>query len=198
MRRKGIFFLISLIVILLPLISNATTYSFAPPDADLKDLDHSWADLWGIEFDLKANEKVVSATLFFDNIRNWRIEPNDLYVSLLEDAQLGYSRELDTNLFPNHWEYHDHFLLELEHYVDLSNIAQDLIYNFSNDELAQLNLAIGDGFFGLGFDADCHFYNDGIYLTIETVETEMPEPGSIILFFLGIIGLSQINRKRRE
>ena len=62
----------------------AGTYTFTPSDSDLWDLEHERYYTWGIELDLPAGETVVAASLFLDDIRNWRTETNDLWVHLLD------------------------------------------------------------------------------------------------------------------
>ena len=62
------------------------------------------------------------------------------------------------------------------------NQPQTVTYNFTPSQLAALNSYItgagaGDaGRISLGFDSDCHFFNDGITLTL----TSVPEPGTAV------------------
>ena len=176
----------------------AGTYVFQPDDRDLNDLDHNWAYEWGIATALGENEVVVGASLFFNDIRNWNDRPNDLYVTLLDSDFEGTRRYWDDEgdgdefagdgLLLNHWE-------------DLPSSAQDITYNFDANELVQLNLNLADDQAGVGFDPDCHFYNRGIKLTLETDEQggddpSVPEPlaGSILLAGLGALAA----RRRRR
>ena len=43
-----------------------------------------------------------------------------------------------------------------------------------------------DGNFGLSFDPDCHYWNDGVSLKVETAQT--PEPATMLLLGSGLIG----------
>lgn len=57
-----------------------------------------------------------------------------------------------------------------------------------------------DGIFELGFDPDCHFNNTGISLMIYTSDSmdasHAPEPETLVLFGLGLLGASAFGRKR--
>ncbi|HBT86935.1 PEP-CTERM sorting domain-containing protein [Desulfobacter sp.] len=57
-----------------------------------------------------------------------------------------------------------------------------------------------DGIFELGFDPDCHFINSGISLMIYTSDSmgvsHAPEPETLVLFGLGLLGASAFGRKR--
>jgi hypothetical protein len=80
--------------------------------------------------------------------------------------------------------------LPLVMFQNLPNTPQDLSYNFTADDIAVLSAFAEDGIFGIGFDPDCHFWNDGITLTIETI----PEPATCLL--LGLGALISARRKR--
>ncbi|HEX2965909.1 MAG TPA: PEP-CTERM sorting domain-containing protein [Syntrophorhabdaceae bacterium] len=74
--------------------------------------------------------------------------------------------------------------------------VEQFSYAFSNSELAWLSeaLATANPFidknanFGMAFDPDCHYYNDGITLTITTTTRQVPEPGAILLLGLSLLG----------
>ena len=174
----------------------AGTYTFQPGDHDLYDLNHDYAYEWGIEFDVPENEVVIGASIFFNRIRNWDDRSNDLYVTLLDSDFVGISTSYD------HQGGGDYFATQgllLEHYEDLSSSAQNITYHFDPDETVQLKTNLADDLFGIGFDPDCHFYNCGITLTIETDEgggSTVPEPlaGSILL---GGIATMAARRRRR-
>jgi hypothetical protein len=49
-----------------------------------------------------------------------------------------------------------------------------------------------DGLFGLGFDPDCHYYNSGITLTVQTV----PEPDAATFVLVALMPLCLWRRRR--
>src|ERR1022692_4813515 len=73
-------------------------------------------------------------------------------------------------------------------------VGGNFTYNFSAADLTVLAADIASGnSIALGFDSDCHFWNDGITLTINTTvtssQTGTPEPATLSLFALGLAGL---------
>ncbi len=171
----------------------ANTYELVPSPADLYDLDHHRYYTWGIDtpWDI-SNEVAVSATFSFDNIRNWRDEPNVLYIHLLDDAKLGVKQYRDNQ------QGGDNFAGEgvlLKVYRNLPATAQDLSFSFTPQQISVLNAYALDGRFAMGFDPDCHFYNDGAKLTVETVP--VPEPSTVVLL-LGIAGFRAFGRTKKR
>ncbi|MBN1941784.1 MAG: PEP-CTERM sorting domain-containing protein [Phycisphaerae bacterium] len=165
---------------------------FTPTPADLYDLDHGWYYTWGIQADVDVSNLVITgATLSFDDIRNWDSSSNDLWVHLLDSAPEG------VRMYRDYGGGGDAFAMQgvlLEHYEDLPSTAQDITYTFSASEIQALNAYLQNGAnFALGFDPDCHFYNEGVTLVLEY--SGVPEPASMTLLASGAVLL--FLRRRR-
>ena len=180
--------------------ANAGVYTFQPTPTDLKDLDHHYYYAWKIDFALPSGETITHASLFFDDIRNWDNNPNKLYLSLLNgndivpnipstpvDVEEGWDNQIggDNTLgFSG--------AVSLHTYYNLTTTPQDITYFFDSSEISTLNTyVLADNNFGIGFDPECHYWNEGITLTIETV----PVPAAVIL---GILGLGVAGVKLRK
>ncbi len=198
--KKGLLALLLIINFLgIAGIAGATQYTFQPNDPgqpDLWDLSHGGYYTWGIDWKPLAGETIVGVSMFFDDIRNWRLETNDLYLHLLESPEIG-ARKFRDRTAGNYDQFTNQGIL-LNHWEDLPNTAQDITYNFDTPEIAALLGYSTDGNFGFGFDPDCHFYNNGITLTIETNTEPVPEPATMFLFGTGLIGFAGLSRKLKK
>jgi len=164
-----------------------SVYTLVPEPNDLYDLSHSYHYTWGIDRPWSETEEVTSATLSFSQIRNWREELNVLYIHLLDEAPLGVVEETDTKFFNEFYGEGTRLVV----YINLPDEPIDLTYEFDAAEIKALNDYAPDGRFGLGFDPDCHFYNEGVELVVT-----VPEPATASLLVTGP-GLMLIRRRRR-
>lgn len=67
--------------------------------------------------------------------------------------------------------------------------------------LSKLKEYVSDGIFGLGFDPDCHFYNNGITLKLWTSAkptNATPEPATLMLFGAGLLCFASRMRKKTQ
>ncbi len=223
MRSKII--MISVLVLAGVINTNTTQTFYAPPGNDprqpndLWDLDHYYFYVWDIELDIPQGQTVVSANLSIDNINNWIVEDEDvLYMSMLANDDITAAVDDGVispwfNVYMGHdgqsqkGNELDGYGMTIDVFTDDNEVSQqenpseNYTYTFTNAQLDVLNsLIIDDGGFGLGFDPDCHYYNDGIYLTIVTSDqvdvARTPEPGAITLTGLGIGLVSWLKRRK--
>lgn len=191
-------------------------YTFqSQEDSDLGDLDHYKAYKWIINWDIPENETISSAQLVFDDIYDSVYKPyyysNAFYGNLLSSAYrspydiTGYG-DLDvyndynwgnSNFFANYPGEHSQLFAW---YNKIDGTPQDLVYNFSSTEIGLLSYYASDGNFGLGFDPDCHFNNNGVTLIIETDgnENPVPEPATMLMLGTGLLGFSGFIRFRKK
>ena len=194
MKKLSRFLCVAAMVFFMGGWAEAATYNFEPsPSSDLWDLNHYKYYTWGIDWNLPQGETISAATLSFDNIRNYNSAPNDLYVQLLDSASSGVVVGTDNQASGNYFASQG---IQLYHGVNLPNTAQDIDVIFTSGQISTLLIYLNDGNFGLGFDPDCHFYNDGVTLTLETAP--VPIPGAILLFGSGLIGLAGIRKKFKK
>lgn len=73
--------------------------------------------------------------------------------------------------------------------------AVNYTFDFNQSQLNTLATYItNDGKIALGFDPDCHFFNNGVLFELTT--SPVPEPGTVVLFAIAGVGLCIIGRLR--
>lgn len=192
----------------------ANTYSFLPTPSDLNDLDHNEFFTWGLNWSVPQGEVISGAQISFSQIWDWRVEPDSLFVHLLDTAPLG------VNSWTDYEGGGDFFTSSLFNSLGIAQIklgewsdpfggdpkkAQNVTFVFNAAQLTALqgylNTAgsAGWGNFGFGFDPDCHYYNNGVSFQITTTTrrtTAVPEGGSTFaLLVLTVAGIAFLHRK---
>jgi PEP-CTERM motif len=195
-------------------IAQAALYTFAPDingaaagGTDLRDLEHNYYYSWQINWKPLANEIIVNATISFDNIRDWTSENDLLTIYLLDEINTSGM----TNIGPGVWKKYDGQSTEklpapwtdpkslvgtwtdTNDAIPRPNLTYDLSFPVSGSALAAYS---ANGLFGFGFDPDCHYFNDGVQLKVETSTLSVPEPGTMTLLGSALIGLVGMGRKK--
>lgn len=88
--------------------AQAETITFTPPSGwrDLGDLNHNWYYSWGISWRIPTGYTIQSATLYINNINNWKRETNDaLYIRLLDAPKAGVDAVYDGETVLDQWDW---------------------------------------------------------------------------------------------
>lgn len=220
---KGLFFASVLLCSLGSAQAVVTTLSFSPNPADLNDLDHHKVYTWRL--DNLPTTAIISAKLTITNIANWDSNPNMLFIHLLDTAKNGgVSSFLDdptnsapvtdiTDDFANTRYHNDPAWLLAAGTGDKKLTQQSFgttptnyTYTFTTSALTKLNNYIANGGdIALGFDPDCHYFNDGITFSFKTDVpniSAVPETQAFVplaaVIGLGIFANSRLRRNRES
>jgi hypothetical protein len=163
--------------------ASASVVTLQPTPGDLWDLDHNEYYTWGIDWTIPTGEVISSARLSIANINNWQVEQNNvLYVHLLDDPQSGTHRWVDNQGGGDAFAGQGVLLTTYTDDDPEPNPPENWSYDFTPAQLVTLTDYFANGRAGFGFDPDCHYFNDGVSLQIQTT---IPEPASLLLLILG-------------
>jgi hypothetical protein len=178
-----------------------------------------------------SGRTITGATLKIKNIRNWNSDPNVLHIHMFDTVKnAGVWSFVDDNTSnSNVTDHTDDFINTRYHNGTNANgqaAAWGIAAGTSSVKLANpsftttatnysLDLA-ATGFLdelgeyilngmnvGFGFDADCHFFNDGISLEIQStpggnIVPRIPEPTTALLLLGGLPLLGRVAVRRRR
>ncbi len=197
--------------------ASLTTVTFQPTPVDMNDLDHHLVYTWRIDNIQLNGLAITDATLSFTNISNWDLNSNVLHLHLLDTAiNPGVASFVDdptgsvpvTDLTDDFisGRYHgsanwlvksgtgDTFLAD----KSFTTTPVDYSLNFTTSQLQSLAAYVANGGdIAMGMDPDCHFFNDGIKLTMTL--SSVPETRAFypVVSLIAAVAFTHILRRRR-
>lgn len=176
--------------------------------------------------ELLAGNVITSARLTIFNIWDWRVENDILYINLLDDTKKPSSGNVTTisnensndSLANGNWfapasrsnRYQGSTALTTwTDPIGGHSTNFNFVYDFSSTQLSLLGSYLTDptysysngtgNMFGLGFDPECHYYNQGVQLEIGTGPAHVPDE-AVTLWMIGgsLVALGLLWRFRRS
>jgi VPDSG-CTERM motif len=191
MKTSPALLVIALACFLAPVSSRATSMSWSPSPSNLGDLNHHSVYTWRID-NINVNPNLIkSVTLTFTSIRNWDGNPNILHLHLLDTAKRSGVRSFidDPSGSAPVVDYTDDFISTRYHNQSnwlvapgtsdtfLTNQSFTLTpvnwsFTLSASQLAAFRSYVANGHnVAFGLDPDCHFFNDGVKVTMNVPDT---------------------------
>jgi hypothetical protein len=189
-------------------VLRADVIQIQPSDLDLQDLSHANYYVWKVIPSLPAGQHITGASLFIDNLNESENDPgNILYMQLLSSANVTTATGSMTSIATDLWRGNDSgtgnalgaYGIALTTYSDYDRWHSiDFTYDFTPAQVETLASYAAAGSFGLGFDADCYYLNDGVKLTLCTAPNTVPAPGALLLAGLGTAVVGWVRRTRQH
>jgi hypothetical protein len=195
--KRLLILLVVCITMFIAASAYSATYTFTPSPSNMGSFDPAHFQAWGVSWQPPTGERIVGATITIVNANSSQVgSGNVLRIHLLDNPAAGVKTW-------NHLNSADPWTSAgplVGTYSDRDVNAQTIGYSLGSLGLVdQLNTYASDGIFGFGFDSNAYYFNDGVFCTITTGLSPVPEPSGLLALGVGLnTALIVAVRRRRK